>query len=218
MSIDIVNHKRLYPLYPDHNPGSMKKFYLSISVMFFLTTFSYSQSSYSTLKDPELLEKFRSISEEIVCECGCGHPLQYCSHKECVAWGMRSVIENLLVEGKTEEFIVDGFINGFGDLALTDPAFEKVRNEYGDLMPMMASGFGEEHRSHPGAGKNPEYMIITGAVLIFGFALIFIRKRMRAIGKSDAKKDQVNAGAGSSDPEKEKLFSHLYDDEDSSEQ
>lgn len=170
---------------------------------------AFGQTTHSNLKDPEQLKRFKHISESLMCACGCRMVLEHCNHSVCIAWTMRDVIDKLILAGKSDNEIIEGFIEGFGESAYTDPAFSKVRAEGNEnLMMSFANGFGEYHRSYP-KGKNPEIMIILFTVAGMGAALLFLRSRMRRLkAQSDTpeKKDTKN------DAEKEELYKHLYDD------
>jgi len=165
----------------------------------------FSQSAHSNLKSVELQKKFKFISEEIMCVCGCNEPLEYCNHIHCIAWGIRGVIDNLLASGKTEEFIVAGFINGYGNAVDTDESFEIIRAKYPDYLEKFRTGFGERYRSYP-AKHNPEIIIIVVILLFGGIATIFLRGKFKKLKVAD----KGQAGEKKIDPEKEKLFKDLY--------
>ncbi|MDH4261445.1 MAG: cytochrome c-type biogenesis protein CcmH [Spirochaetia bacterium] len=181
--------------------------------IFIIFTFSFfnlnsqifSQSAHSNLKNVELLKKFRFISEELICVCGCNEPLEYCNHTHCIAWGIRDVIDKLLLSGKTEDFIVSGFINGYGDMVDTDESFEIIRTKYPEYLEKMRKGFGERYRSYP-AKHNPQIIIVVLLFIFGGIALIFLKKKFKKLKTTDKK----SASHKILDPEKEKLFKDLY--------
>ena len=163
----------------------------------------FSQSTHSNLKNVELLKKFKFISQEIMCVCGCNEPLDYCNHVNCIAWGIRDVIDKLLASGKSEDFIVAGFINGYGDIVDTDDSFEIIRTKYSDYLEKFRNGFGERYRSYP-AKHNPKIVIFVIFLIFGGFAAIFIKKRFKKLQPVDKSKTRIP------DEEKERLFRDLY--------
>lgn len=187
----------------------MLKMRLFLFAMFFSLTNLFAQSAHSNLKDPELAKKFKHISEEIMCVCGCNEPLEYCNHIRCIAWGIRDVIDQNLLAGKSEEFIINGFIYGFGNAVHTDPSFALIREKYPEYVKKFQTGFGERYRSYP-FKHNPEIIILVIILIFGGIAGIFIKGKFK---KLDAAKIQ-KPSRKSSDSEKEKLYKSLYDDKD----
>jgi cytochrome c-type biogenesis protein CcmH/NrfF len=165
----------------------------------------FSQSAHSNLKNTELLKKFRFISEEIMCVCGCNEPLEYCNHVHCIAWGIRDVIDKLLASGRQEDFIINGFIKGYGDMVDTDEAFEIIRTKYPDYLEKLRKGFGERYRSYP-AKHNPEIIIIVVFLIFGGIAMIFLKKKFIKLKSTDNNQTVKKK----SDPEKEQLYKDLY--------
>lgn len=169
------------------------------------------QSTHSNIKDPELAKRHKMISKELLCVCGCGMVLDNCNHTVCIAWTMRDIIDNLLLAGKSDEFIISGFINGFGDIVHTDPAFVKLQKENSpEMTQAFVTGFGEVHRSYP-HGRNPEIMILLAAIIIGGSVGLFIKKRLKTLGSKSG--DASPPKSGASDSQKEDLYKKLYDDE-----
>ena len=89
--------------------------------MFFLLIFIggkgiYSQEVFSNLKNPKDIQVFTTVSESLVCQCGCRFLLSVCPHIEC-PWGIpaRRIIEKEILLGKSAEKIVYSFKNGFGN-------------------------------------------------------------------------------------------------------
>ena len=142
-------------------------------------------SSYSNLKDPVLLKKFETISEKIMCQCGCNLPLSTCNHRHCGAWALRSTIDNLLLEGKEEKYIIDGFVKGFGKSVYTSAAFAKARDpENGNMTEMLDKGFGESALSEPDS-LLPAIGVISIGLLIAGFAILFLRKKFKRLDNNN---------------------------------
>jgi hypothetical protein len=166
----------------------------------------FSQSAHSNLKDPELTKRFKMISEEVMCVCGCNEPLEYCNHMKCIAWGIRGVIDELLLAQKSDEFIISGFINGYGEMVDSSPVFEIIRTDYSEYLEKFRTGFGEQYRSYP-AKRNPQIMIIVILFIAAGSVGIFIKKRLKKINSSNDKKPPSSGNKSETD----KLYKSLYD-------
>lgn len=172
----------------------------------------FGQSIHSNLKDPEHLKRHKHISESLMCTCGCRMILDHCNHSVCIAWTMRDVIDKLIIAGKTDQEIIDGFIYGFGESYHTDPAFEKARqNGDQNINKSFVEGFGEYHLSYP-KDRHPELMIILFFVAGAGTALLFLRSRMRRLKKEPASEENSPENSEKK-AEKEELYKHLYEDD-----
>ncbi|MDH5719425.1 MAG: cytochrome c-type biogenesis protein CcmH [Spirochaetia bacterium] len=165
----------------------------------------YSQSAHSNLSDPVMLKKFKYISERLMCPCGCALPLNTCNMSDCIAWDMRKSVEILLKSGQSEEFIINGFINGFGPLIDTDPAFRHMSSGVKNL---FRRGMGEEGFTEP-YNRNPEIWIAVSAVLFSAIAGWFIRSHFRKINlaKTGKEKEQEKTTE-----KEEELYKKLYDE------
>lgn len=85
------------------------------------------QSAKSHLTDPAQAEMFNSVSERLVCQCGCNMILRVCNHFECPsAIPMRAKIEEQIVAGMDEDQIVGGFVGEYGKVVLSSPPPEGV--------------------------------------------------------------------------------------------
>lgn len=179
--------------------------FLAILIMFLVSNSFFAQSAHSNLKNTELLKRFKFISEEIMCVCGCNEPLEYCNHHQCIAWGIRDVIDKHLDAGRSDDFIVSGHINGYGDIVDTDPAFEIIRVKYPEYVEKFRHGFGERYRSYP-AKHNPEIIILVVLFIFGGVATIFLRRKFKKLKTVDSGKSVKKER----DPEKDKLYNDLY--------
>lgn len=107
-------------------------------------------------------------------------PLYYCNHTgHCNAWPMRSAIDSLLAEGKSEQFITDGFTKGFGELVLSHKGFELTRSaEYNYLVEKFSQGLGEAGYTRPQSYTAEILSALAGLALLMT-AFMFIRKRYK---------------------------------------
>jgi len=98
---------------------------VSLALLLALTPSAFGQSAKSTLKDPELATRFNTISDKLVCQCSCQMILRVCNHVNCPsAIPMRQSIEKQLLEGKTDDDIIQGFVGEYGLKVLSSPPAE----------------------------------------------------------------------------------------------
>lgn len=121
-------------------------------------------------------------------------PLHYCNHiGHCNGWPMRRIIDGLLAEGKSDEFIIDGFINGFpAEMVDSHPAFELTRSEqYAYLVPMFKNGLGEAGFTEP---RSPWPIVLAGftGLAILGAFILLIRSKIRkkSLGTDDLSSEE----------------------------
>ena len=85
------------------------------------------QSAKSSLEDPVQAVRFNSISDRLVCQCGCNMILRVCNHFECPsALPMRKLIEDKILAGTTDDTIVTGFVEEYGKVVLATPPPEGI--------------------------------------------------------------------------------------------
>jgi cytochrome c-type biogenesis protein CcmH len=62
------------------------------------------------------------VSNELVCQCGCGLVLNNCNHSECgVAIPMRETIKAKIAGGETLDQIVTYYVSQYGEVVLSSP-------------------------------------------------------------------------------------------------
>lgn len=166
-------------------------------------------SVHSNLKRPEDIKRFKHISSELTCTCGKNIPILHINDLgHCNTWPMRQVIDRLIEDGKSDEFILNGFVNGFKELVKSHRAFELVRStEYQYLIPGMTNGFGESILAEPSEAEPAIAAAVAGAG-IAAAAIMFIKKRHKNLKKSS----DSQASTLSSEKEQE-MMNRLYDDE-----
>jgi len=80
------------------------------------------QSAKTLLTDPDEAVRFNEISDRLVCQCSCQMILRVCNHQNCPsAIPMRRSIEAQIQEGKTDDEIVQGFVDEHGLKILSSP-------------------------------------------------------------------------------------------------
>lgn len=102
---------------------------------------------------------------------------------------MREVIDELLKEGKSEKYIIDGFINGFpAKMVDTHEAFSLARSpQYAYMVERFKKGFSQALFSEPQTHSPIVLAALTG-LLFLGTFLIFIKKRMKRKNKLETEK------------------------------
>ena len=97
-----------------------------------------------------------SVSERVMCLCGCVATLNHCPHPESECSGrseMTSLIKKQIAEGKTEEAILQDFVERYGVKVLAAP---------------------------PGKGFNLAAYVLTGLGVVVGLAcVVLIVRRWR---------------------------------------
>lgn len=63
-----------------------------------------------------------SVSDKIICQCGCGAVLTNCPHQEC-GWGVpaKLFIAEQLGNGKTPEELIQYYVSQYGEQVLSAP-------------------------------------------------------------------------------------------------
>jgi cytochrome c-type biogenesis protein CcmH len=62
------------------------------------------------------------VSNELVCQCGCGLILENCNHSDCSsATPMREIVTKMVEQGDTKEQILEYFVAQYGEAVLASP-------------------------------------------------------------------------------------------------
>lgn len=95
---------------------------LALLITLFVVPAAFAQSAKTTLEDPVLATRFNEVSDRLVCQCSCQMILRVCNHVNCPsAVPMRQSIEKQLLEGKSDDEIVQGFVDEMGVKVLSSP-------------------------------------------------------------------------------------------------
>jgi cytochrome c-type biogenesis protein CcmH/NrfF len=99
---------------------------------------AWGQSAKTELADPALATRFNTISDRLVCQCGCNMILRVCNHVNCPsAVPMRHEIEKQLLAGTDDEAIVASFVTEYGKVVLSSPPLSGF-----NLAAWVMPGFG----------------------------------------------------------------------------
>ncbi len=67
-------------------------------------------------------ETVGEISDQLICQCGCGMVLSNCSHAECMSReAMTALIGEKLAQGQSAEQIIQSFVAQYGEQVLAAP-------------------------------------------------------------------------------------------------
>ena len=121
---------------------------------------AFAQSAKTQLTDPVLAKRFNTVSDQLVCQCGCQMILRVCNHQNCPsAIPMRHEIETQLTAGNSNEVIVASFVSQYGMKVLSEPP---------------ATGFNLAAYVMPGFG------LLVGLFIVFVFASRWASRRRLA--------------------------------------
>jgi cytochrome c-type biogenesis protein CcmH/NrfF len=153
----------------------MRTLLFTLGLTLVLASAAFGQSAKSTLRDPVLATRFNTVSDKLVCQCSCQMILRVCNHVNCPsAIPMRQSIEKQLLEGKSDEDIIQGFVDEYGMKVLSSPP---------------ADGFNLAAWVMPGFG------LLIGLFIVFYMATRWSARRKLAA---------ANAPSSSVDPELQK--------------
>lgn len=172
-------------------------------LLFTSSAFADLSNLHTRFKDPAKIKRFNAISKELRCQCGCNLALSGCNHPAtCTAWSLRAVIEGLIEDGKSNQFIINGFKNGFGKLAREHAAFAKTREIQG-YTEALSAGFGTAALSIPENDYSNIFLILL-ALAMLGLLYYVINRRLRPLQKEQK--------VGASKSNNAELYDKLYED------
>ncbi len=83
---------------------------------------AHAASVHTSLTDPAQVKRFHSICKHLVCQCGCNLVLDDCNHFNCgSATPMRARVDKEILEGKSDQEIINGFVEDMGLVVLSAP-------------------------------------------------------------------------------------------------
>ncbi|MBI2850460.1 MAG: cytochrome c-type biogenesis protein CcmH [Chloroflexi bacterium] len=63
-----------------------------------------------------------NVSQQLICQCGCNMTVANCTHQDCMsAPAMRTLIQQKLDQGLSEEQVVQYFVTEYGEQVLASP-------------------------------------------------------------------------------------------------
>jgi hypothetical protein len=159
-----------------------------------LATPVFGQRVYSELEADTDIEVFTEVSDGLICQCGCRMVLSSCPHVEC-PWGIpaRRFTENRIREGWDSDRILNGFVNGFGDVVDTDPVALRLQAAgRADFVGKLRNGFGEEIRARTGH-LVPALIVTAFTVLMFWLGLLWWRRNRTTETTAESKPEATEA-------------------------
>jgi len=87
-------------------------------------------------------ERIRELSPKFICVCSCNQLLSACNHFHCPSSGpMLTELGNLIDQGKTDDQIINSFVEKYGTSVLSAPPVSGF-NLAAWVMPFVALGIG----------------------------------------------------------------------------
>lgn len=163
----------------------MKKIYF-ISFLLLYSSGLFSQVTTTSLKDPKEIKIFLSVTDKVRCICLPSLPIQACSFNMCSASAyLKTFIENQIKRGLTEESIIDGLKNGFGDSVNEDPIVKHFQDSGNSgMVDSIRYGFGDAIMAKPDATGINLTLSILAILGLFGI-YYYIQKfqKQKSVGK-----------------------------------
>jgi cytochrome c-type biogenesis protein CcmH/NrfF len=87
-------------------------------------------------------ERVEELGQHLMCPCSCNQTLTFCNHLNCPnSPGMKAEVAQLLDEGKTDQGVLDAFVEKYGVSILSSPPASGF-NLSAWLMPFVALAAG----------------------------------------------------------------------------
>ncbi|MCB1315823.1 MAG: cytochrome c-type biogenesis protein CcmH [Leptospiraceae bacterium] len=131
------------------------------------------------LHDPEKIAQFYRINRALNCYCGCNTVVSECGHVDegCFAVQMRRFVERRIQAGQSDEQILNGLQNGYGDAILEDAQMQNlVRDGHRNLAMAFVEGFGPSIIAEE-PSRLPVIFITLGLLVLFTLLFWAIRRR-----------------------------------------
>ncbi|WP_425460643.1 cytochrome c-type biogenesis protein CcmH [Leptospira idonii] len=129
-----------------------QKIVLLLFVVFFLPINNLlSQTTTTSLKDPQQVQIFLEATRRIRCICLPSLPIQACSFNMCTASSyLKTFIENRIKEGMSADDIVSKMEHGFGEEILNDSVVKHFTEEGNQgMVNSIVYGFGPKILATP---------------------------------------------------------------------
>lgn len=140
----------------------------------------HAQNVYTNLTLPEEIAVFNTVSDGLICQCGCHFVLSSCPHVEC-PWGIpiRRFIETKIRAGASAEEILYKLEHGFGPQVRNEPFVVQLAAEgRSDLVNELERGYGPKIKAH--AANLPLIALVTLVALIAAWLGAFWYRRNRS--------------------------------------
>lgn len=179
----------------------MRIFLLTLILLSYAAGPLYSERAPERLKNPKLVQSYHKITSKLNCYCGCHSIVSACGHVDegCFAVQMRRFVETRLLEGMSEDEIMDGLVNGFGERVMQDPQLKRL-NQTGrsDLTKGFTEGFGPAIIVEQ-PGSLVWYAVLGVFAVVFAAAAFRLFMRKSSDHKKNTKDSQNNSSAVSVD-------------------
>ncbi len=135
--------------------------------------------------DPSIFAlTLEEVSNELVCQCGCGLVLENCNHSDCgVAIPMRDTIRERIARGETKEQIVGFFVGKYGEIVLAAPT-RRGFNLTVWLLPFLG--------------------IVAGAGFVALLIMTWVRRRRESLVQTE--EEEATSSSPKNDEASEQIF------------
>ncbi len=163
----------------------------------------YSQTTTTTLKNPEEIREFLEATDKIRCICLPSLPIQSCSYNMCsVSAYLKTFIENRIKDGMKADEIVERMQSGFGDSVAQDPVFLYfLESGNQGMVDSIKFGFGEKILAKPSSwGIN---LTLAGLGFLGLFGIYFYIQKTKDSRISNQISESLKSEQSSVDIEKQ---------------
>jgi hypothetical protein len=162
----------------------------------------HAQNVYTHLTLPQEIAVFNTVSDGLICQCGCHFVLSSCPHVEC-PWGIpiRRFIETKIRAGASAEEILYKLEHGFGPQVRNEPFVRQLAAEgRTDLVNELERGYGPKIKAH--AANLPLIALVTLVALVAAWLGTFWYRRNRRRPATAADQAAKPEGAVADDVQK----------------
>jgi cytochrome c-type biogenesis protein CcmH/NrfF len=126
----------------------------------------YSQSNYTDLRDPNHIQIYQYVTDNIRCICLPSLPIKSCSYSNCQPSAiLKDFIEYRIKSNESADKIINGIIYGYGESFSKDPYIQKLISDGNEgIAQRLIYGFGEKMIAKP----DPIWINLTLIIAITG--------------------------------------------------
>ncbi len=156
----------------------------------FSSSYLFSQSTTTNLKDPKQISIFLEVTSKIRCICLPSLPIQSCSFNMCTASAyLKNFIENRIKDGMSADDIIYKMEHGFGDDILGDPVVLHFKNDGNSgMVDSIVYGFGEKILAKPDSSWINGTLFLFGILGLIGIFLYMKKNRKTIVSPLTASK------------------------------
>lgn len=154
--------------------------YFFLACLAFLPETAFANPAPDRLSNPAHVATFYAVTRRLNCQCSCHGLLGECPHidENCFGVQTRRFVETRVLEGMSENEIVDGFVSGFGEGVRKDRQLEFLAARgREDLVEGYVRGFGRSILHISPSPIVPVFALIFGVLIFVGIVFIMFYGR-----------------------------------------